>query len=101
MKKSIKKIIVFFLTLAVVIPFFALVVSADMGPKPSVQIEVLGLNGRKCFATLLSEYESNGPNQAWDGKEENANLYSINKEIWEAFAHYKDSDGYYFFAGWI
>jgi len=90
------KAISFFLFLVLIVPFFNINVLADTGPKPSVQIDVLGLNNRKCFATLLSKYESNGPNRAWDGKDEHINSYSIDREIWEAFVNYKDSDGYYF-----
>ncbi|MDI9468710.1 MAG: hypothetical protein QM296_00710 [Bacillota bacterium] len=39
-------------------------VSADMGPKPSVSVEVKGLNGREVVITLLSETPDVGPYEA-------------------------------------
>ena len=76
--------------------------SADTGPKPSVSVSFTGLGDELCYATLISETKSTGPWQAWDGTEENA-LYRENldyatadKEIWETFVNYNDSDGFYF-----
>ena len=67
---------------------------ADIGPKPSVEIQFTGVEeGVTYYATLLSYYVSTGPASAWDGdplssKETNP--------IWKAFVNYEDSDGYYF-----
>ena len=36
-------------------------VKADMGPKPSVVIEVVGFEGKEYCVTLLSERDSTGP----------------------------------------
>lgn len=83
---------------------FTLTVSADMGPKPSVNITFENLGDELCYATLLSESESTGPASAWDGVEEHANhsgnpdyaWSDISYDIWKAFIDYKDSDGYYY-----
>lgn len=39
-------------------------VHADTGPKPSVTVAVEGLNGRECYATLLSAVQSTGPHSS-------------------------------------
>lgn len=70
--------------------------SADTGPKPSISVRFEGLGDELCYATLLSELKSNGPNQAWDGREETAYYGDGEYEIWKAFVDYKDADGFYF-----
>lgn len=37
---------------------------ADTGPKPSVVVDILGLEGRTCYATLLSQNADIGPSRA-------------------------------------
>ncbi len=76
-------------------------VSADFGPKESVRVSIEGLDGRRCFGTLLSERDSTGPQSVWDGKEEHIYLDGLDMDIWRAFAGYEDADGYYFLQiGW-
>ncbi len=78
--------------------------SADMGPKPSVNVDFENLGDELCYATLLSRTKSTGPSSAWDGIEEHAQHnenegYSYVKygyDIWKAFVDYKDADGFYF-----
>jgi len=75
---------------------------ADMGPKPSVNIEFIGLGDELCYATLLSEHDSTGPATVWDGNPDHAEhsgnyeYRDLSYETWKAFAEYEDSDGYYF-----
>ena len=69
---------------------------ADTGPKPSVTVKISGLGEELCYGTLLSLKESTGPAQAWDGNEENAWYPDGQRDIWQAFVDYEDSDGYYF-----
>ena len=72
--------------------------SADIGPKPSVQIEFTGMEGQTYYGTLLSMYESTGPASVWDGNPEHAD-YQPGEEgydIWLKFVEYQDADGYYF-----
>ena len=77
------------------VSLFTLPISADMGPKPSVQISFEGLTDELCYATLLSARSSTGPDSAWNGEEDH--IYDRgNREIWQAFVDYTDSDGYYF-----
>lgn len=72
-------------------------VYADSGPKPSVRVSVENLGGELCYGTLLSKWESSGPQFAWDGTEEGKYLPSgLEEEIWSAFVNYEDADGYYF-----
>ena len=86
--------------------------SADIGPKPSVRVSVTGLEGRECYGTLLSKWESTGPESAyglygeeryftqdrsyWNEPEAPAEVV----ERWEAFQAYDDADGYYFLQCW-
>ena len=76
--------------------------SADIGPKPSVQIEFTGMEGQTYYGTLLSMYESTGPASVWDGNPEHAD-YQPGEEgydIWLKFVEYQDADSYYFLQWW-
>ena len=72
--------------------------SADIGPKPSVQIEFTGMEGQTYYGTLLSMYESTGPASVWDGNPEHADYQPCDEgyDIWLKFVEYQDADGYYF-----
>lgn len=83
------------LRLLTILLFFTIFIGrsyADVGPKPSVNIEIKGLEeGKTYYVTLLSKVESTGP-------------YSAGKELrdedcrpgFEKFSGLKDKDGYYF-----
>lgn len=76
---------------------FPLTAHADVGPKPSVQITFTGMEKDVlCYGTLLSEYDSNGPDSVWNGDEESASYPEGEYEIWKAFVDYEDEDGFYF-----
>ena len=70
--------------------------SADIGPKPSVEITFRNMGDEICYGTLLSQTESTGPYSVWDGTTENICDYGDSRQAWEAFAGYEDPDGYYF-----
>lgn len=93
MKICLTRIIPVVLILSIVFSFTAF---ADTGPKPSVVIDLVGLDGRECYGTLLSEDESYGPNRAWREGEEMYAYHEDDPEIWRKFVDYKDTDGYYF-----
>ena len=93
MKRKLTQLIFVFLCL---IMMFPIGVSGDTGPKPSVRIQFKNMGDELCYGTLLSKEESTGPARAWDGEEENINLDFVDRDIWEAFVNYEDSDGYYF-----
>ena len=93
MKEKLTQLIFVFLCL---IMMFPIGVSGDTGPKPSVRIQFKNMGDELCYGTLLSKEESTGPARAWDGEEENINLDFVDRDIWEAFVNYEDSDGYYF-----
>lgn len=87
MKKGLK-----LLTILLIFIIFIRSAYADVGPKPSVNIEIKGLEeGKTYYVTLLSKNESTGP-------------YRLGKELsdedcrpgYEKFTELKDKDGYYF-----
>lgn len=93
MKKMILNVVPVVLILSIVFSFTAF---ADTGPKPSVVIDLVGLDGRECYGTLLSDDESYGPNRAWREGEEMYAYHEDDPEIWQKFVDYKDENGYYF-----
>ncbi|MBE6637312.1 MAG: hypothetical protein E7618_05860 [Ruminococcaceae bacterium] len=95
MKRSWLSMVFLILALCLLCP---LPVSADMGPKPSVNVTFENLGEETCYATLLSKTDSTGPYSAWNGREENLyhEEHGIDRTVWEAFIHYEDEDGFYF-----
>lgn len=72
-------------------------VNADTGPKQSVCVVFENMSNELCYGTLLSKTSSTGPASVWNGKDdEKKYVPDDNKEVWQAFADYEDSDGYYF-----
>lgn len=67
-------------------------VSADMGPKPSVVVDFIGLEDEVYYVTLLSEDTSTGP---WSLGNEYYE-YMGDEAAFEKFCEYEDVDGYYF-----
>ena len=55
--------------LLLLLPLAAMPANADAGPKPSVVVELTGLEGRICWGTLLSQQESTGPYGRFHGGE--------------------------------
>lgn len=95
-KTSKSLILLFIFLLNLLMP---ITVSADSGPKPSVQVSFNGLGDAPCYATLLSKTPSTGPASVWSGKEDEIrhnNAYEFDRKIWDAFTGYKDPDGFYF-----
>ena len=71
----------------------------DIGPKPSVVIDFIGLEGKTYYVTLLSSVKTTGPYTAV--KEGNISAYRYKKgdrdyDIFMKFVDYKDKDGFYF-----
>lgn len=75
--------------------------SADMGPKPSVNVSFEGVT-EECYVTLLSRASISGPWHVFSGEEEDlaiANEQYANKtppEIFKKFINFKDANDYYF-----
>lgn len=86
MKKFTVMLISFILTLTLL----SATVSADMGPKPSVNITFINMGSFTCYCTLLSQAKNTGPY----GVNESDN-YEGN-DIETAFHNYKDKDGFYY-----
>ncbi len=70
--------------------------SADMGPKPSVNVKFKNSSDDLCYATLLSSKRTAGPYSAWDGTDYNVDVDLPDFEIRRAFVEYEDPDGFYF-----
>ena len=91
MKRRIGIILLCMILLFTMLPTTAV---ADIGPKPSVEIQFTGVEeGVTYYATLLSYHKSTGRASAWDGNPLDS---KEGDPIWKAFVDYKDSDGYYF-----
>ena len=78
--------------LALLLPMLMTPVFADTGPKPSVVVDISGVEGQY-YATLLAAETTTGPWSVSDG------LYDPEGErtaIWQKFHDYSDPDGYHF-----
>ena len=71
---------------------FKLEARADMGPKPSVSIDVVGVDADEYYVTLLSSEEGSGPYYVDD----EPISWISNPEIWYKFKAVKDPDGFFF-----
>ncbi len=92
-----KKLFCVFVTAVLLFSLLPLAVSADTGPKPSVRVDIRGIEG-EYYVTLLSYHSSNGPMSVWNGNESYAFYHEgdAGYDIWKKFVEYKDADGYYF-----
>lgn len=70
----------------------ALRASADMGPKPSVELEFSGLEGQRYTATLLGDTAHCGPWSADSGYDD----WYGDRAVWEALRAYEAPEGWYF-----
>ena len=71
-------------------------VHADTGPKPSVRVEIIGLENETYYVTLLSQTASTGPATAYDGTNPNYQEGDKDYDIWRTFVEHEDTDGFYF-----
>ena len=71
-------------------------IHADIGPKPSVTITIENADDRVYYATLLSKYESTGPESAYRGNNARYTIEDEQYTIWKAFVDYQDEDNFYF-----
>ncbi len=88
--KRVKQLLCVMLLLILIVTPMS--VSADIGPKPSVKVEFVGLEEEEYYVTLLSEYESTGPWSVNDSYYD----YMGDEAVFQKFAEYEDVDGYYF-----
>ena len=86
------------LCVLMLLPLFLISVHADMGPKPSVNVTIEGLDGRECWGTLLSETSSTGPYSAYRSGAAHPEVEDEEYLAWLAFQTWSksDPDGYYF-----
>ena len=88
MRKTVK----FFIITCILLFILPVTAHADTGPKPSVVIDIEGLEDETYYVTLLSEKDSTGPWSAGDDYYE----YFGDKTAFDMFSQYEDKDGYYF-----
>lgn len=94
--KNAKKLLFYLLIFTFLVIFTSFSASADMGPKPSVNVKFENVGDEECYATLLSATEGNGPWGAWGGNYEQIYEQYDDPTVFLAFAEYEDADGYYF-----
>lgn len=85
-----KKLSVLLFAFIITFTFLSGAVSADMGPKPSVNIVFKNMSNETCYGTLLSQGKTTGPYSVYEGDDKNAD------DITLAFRNYDDSDGFYY-----
>ena len=89
-----KKTLIFLILAVMLLPSH---VSADMGPKPTVKIDVNGIQ-EKAYMTLLSKEKQSGPFGVYETQNDDSRYFGDYgpQEVWQAFVDYKDVDGFYF-----
>ena len=117
MKRNTTLLIVCIVALVAVLVFAKpQTASADMGPKPSINITFDKFGDEMCYVTILSQHITTGPysayapDEGWDYKDfarydsnyhDNPDYHNEEVErIWQTFVDYKDADGYYFLQLW-
>lgn len=90
-----KKLLALVLTLVCMV-MCAAPAFADIGPKPSVQLKLQGLEGQRYYVTLIAPYRQYGP---WNTEYDHG-LEDANRPGWEAFRAYRDADDYHFLGKW-
>lgn len=80
------------LVVALLVPLYPITARADMGPKPSVEVEFTGLEDETYYVTLLSEEAVSGPWNREKGYEE----WYGEREIWDKFREYGSASGLFF-----
>lgn len=90
-----KKIIIILVILASIFTSFTY---GDIGPKPSIVIDFLGIEPGEYYVTLLSETADVGPYYAVEVRPNERRVSEDNEgyHIWKKFVDYQDSDNYYF-----
>lgn len=69
--------------------------SADIGPKPSIQISFDNMGDELCYGTLLTDDIYCGPYSMNDENDATQSTYStVPEDIWRVFVDYKDKDNY-------
>lgn len=94
-----RKVLVLFVCILLLMAM-SITASADMGPKPSVQIDFTGTSGETYYVTLLSKDKESGPYFAWSGYASDTPSEQSDYDIWKKFVDYRDSDGFYFLQMW-
>ena len=97
--RNSKGVFFVFLFLITMLAFFPYLLVADAGPKPSVTIEIKGLEGESYYVTLLSTEKRVGPYNAFD--KDNPESFNYDESfqdygIFTKFVEYPLAQGYFF-----
>lgn len=90
MKTKLKQYLPFILSFIVLFTLLPGRVQADMGPKPSVEINLTGLGEQTAVVTLLSKNKQNGP---WSADHVNGTSEGVNDL---GLKNFTDPDGWYY-----
>ena len=95
-------LLAFWLVLLCCFWFWPGAAQADVGPKPSVVVEFLGMEQETFYATLLSATESTGPYSVPDPQQAAAYAAGQTEEdaIQRQFLSYQDEDGFHYLQFW-
>lgn len=93
-----KRMLAWFMCLALLIPLTTVTAYADCAPKPTTSVDVI--SNKQIIVTLLASTDGNGPHSTI-GKEEQPEdwwdeLTYDEADAWEAFRDYEDPDGFHF-----
>ena len=99
-----RKLLIFLLCISL-LSAMSVTAFADMGPKPSVHVNLKNLPEGPVYGTLVSADRSTGPSSAWDRDPAHARVKPGEPEydVWKAFMDYQDGqdpDGYWFLQEW-
>ena len=99
-----RKLLIFLLCISL-LAAMSVTAFADMGPKPSVRVNLKNLPQGPVYGTLVSADRSTGPSSAWDRDPAHARVKPGEPEydVWKAFMDYQDGqdpDGYWFLQEW-
>lgn len=93
-----KRLLSWFLCLALLLPLVTLTAHADCAPKPSVHVNLLCED--KAIVTLLAQREGNGPHSTIAPGEAPSEWQNYGSgdllRAWERFRDYQDPDGFHF-----
>jgi hypothetical protein len=94
----VKRIVFVLICILSILTLLPVTAKADIGPKPSIVIDFIGLDDKEYYVTLLSSVESTGPYWAVNNSKDPGQYKEGDEdyEIYVKFADYLDKDGYYF-----
>ncbi|MBE5959127.1 MAG: hypothetical protein E7254_09750 [Lachnospiraceae bacterium] len=92
-----KRFLIYFFALVIVLSgIIHQPVAGDIGPKPSVNVEIKGLEGEEYWVTLLAEEIGRGPHDADNVEEERIYLDEDGKKVFDIIMELCKDEDFYF-----